>query len=232
MQLDPDGVILVVSSFDMLQWTPPSSSGGATAPAASSTVAADFVSILGQLRGSAGDSRAMTMAMHFAFEDPDRYLRFFIQHGDSADYLRPGMSPAWHARLEMVDAAVGKIAAATKAAHVPFFLLLAPLRPGILLAHSRAEFPDLDPNAFPNALAEIARRHGAVFVDPTHLQSTAPNWNELYMVADGHPNARGHQLIAKALQDALLENVGALRTCAASPAAGVTRSASLQPAQP
>jgi hypothetical protein len=217
VRLDPDAVVLVVSNFDLVQYTPPVPEGQATG---SSRAPFDLVGALGQLRGKFADSHAMTVAMHFAFSDPDRYLRFFIQHGDSAGYLRPALSAAWRSRLQTVDETVGALAAETQAAHVPLFLMLAPLRPAVLLAHAGAEFPNLDARAFPKALAEIAERHGAIFVDPTGLQSTAPNWDKLFFVADGHPNEAGHQLIAEALRSALVENVAPLRACGKSPPAG------------
>jgi hypothetical protein len=211
MRLDPDALVLVVSNFDLVQYTPPAPAGQAASPPRAQF---NLVATLAELRNMfASDSRAMTMAMHFAFSDPDRYLRFFLQHGDSADYLRPGLSAAWRSRLDTVDQTVAPLAAAAHARHIPLFLLLAPLRPAVLLAHAQAEFPHLDGRAFPNALAEIARRHDAIFVDPTGLQSTAPDWDKLFFVADGHPNAQGHRLIAAALHSALVEDVPALRDC-------------------
>ncbi|HEY4215070.1 MAG TPA: SGNH/GDSL hydrolase family protein [Steroidobacteraceae bacterium] len=215
LRLDPDAIVLVVSNFDLIQYTAPAPS---TPGGSAQRAPFDPVGKLGELRQRfASDSRAMTMAMHFAFSDPDRYLRFFVQHVDSADYLRTPLSPAWRFRLETVDKTIGPLAAAARAAHVPIFLLLAPARPTVLLAHDAAEFPNLDPREFPKALAGIAHQHGAVFVDPTSLDSRSPNWDRLFFVADGHPNAEGHRLMASALRSALAENVPALRACATSP---------------
>ena len=221
--LDPDAVVLVVSNFDLQQYTPSVPQQAPSAPKPK----LDLIGMANQLRGLfASDSRAMKIAMHFAFSDPERYLRFFIQHGDSADYLRPGLSDAWRGRLATVDATVGSLAQATQAAHVPLFLMLAPLRPGVLLAHSQAEFPNLDGQAFPNALGAIAARHGAIFVDPTPLESAATNWDQLYFVADGHPNGMGHQVLATALRNSLLANVAQLRDCGkARPSANTMQSA-------
>jgi hypothetical protein len=215
LRLDPDAVVLVVSNFDLVQYTPPPAPNGQAATTPGPRF--DLVGTLAELRNMfASDSRAMTMAMHFAFSDPDRYLRFFIQHGDSADYLRPGLSDAWRSRLQTVDETVAPLAAAAHAQHVPLFLLLAPLRPAVLLAHEGAAFPNLDARAFPNALAGIALRHDAIFVDPTDLQSAAPNWDKLFFVADGHPNADGHRLLAATLRSALIEHVAPLRECGKS----------------
>jgi hypothetical protein len=211
LRLDPDAIVLVVSSYDLVPYTQ-------TAPeeqtANTPSAAHDLTSTLGELRTLfAADSRAMTVAKHFAFNDPDRYLRFFSQHGDSSDYLRSPFSDAWRFRVEKVDQTVASIAAATQTAHVPLFLMLAPPRPAVLLAHAPAAFPNLDGQVLPTALAGIARRHGAIFVDPTALESSAANWNKLYFVADGHPNAEGHRFMAAALRHAFVENVAPLRAC-------------------
>ena len=215
LRLDPDAVVLVVSNFDLIQYTPPAPEGQATGVPHTGP---DLVGALSQLRTDlTSDSRAMTIAMHFAFSDPDRYLRFFIQHGDAADYLRPALSAAWRSRLQTVDQTVGSLAAAAHAAHIPLFLMLAPPRPAVLLGHAAAAFPDLDGQVFPNALAAIALRHGATFVDPTGLESTAPDWDQLFLVADGHPNAAGHRLMAAALRSALVEHVAPLRACGKAP---------------
>jgi hypothetical protein len=209
--LDPDAIVLVVSNFDLEQYTqtsPEEPTANTPSPAHALT------STLGELRTLfADDSRAMTVAMHFAFSDPNRYLRFFSQHGDSADYLRPPLSAAWRFRLEKVDETVASIAAAAQTAHVPLLLMRAPPRPAVLLAHAPAAFPKLDEQVLPTALAGIARQHGAIYVDSTALESSAPNWNKLYFVADGHPNAEGHRFMAAALRHALVENVAPLRAC-------------------
>jgi GDSL-like Lipase/Acylhydrolase family len=219
LRLDPDALVLVVSNFDLVQYTPAVSEGQASS---APHPPLDLVGTLGELRVKfTSGSRAMTIALHFAFSDPDRYLRFFIKHGDSADYLRPALSEAWRFRLETVDETLGSIAAAAHAAHVPLFLMLAPPRPAVLLAHEAGAFPALDERVFPKALAEIAVRHGAIFVDPAQLESTAPNWDNLFLVADGHPNAEGHRLMAAALRSALVEYVAPLRACGeAAPATG------------
>lgn len=225
LALQPDALVLVVSNFDLVQYEAPAPEGQ---PAATPPARFSLIGTLNQLRSQfTSDSRAMSMAMHFAFSDPDRYLRFFMQHGDTADYLRQPLSAAWRFRLGKVDETIGPIATAAEAAHVPLFLMLAPPRPAVLLAHEAAQFPTLDGRALPEALAEIAARHGAIFVDPTQIESSAPDWDKLFFVSDGHPNAQGHQLMAAALRSALVKDVGALQECAQ----GAPASAAMQSAQ-
>jgi len=211
LSLEPDAIVLVVTNFDLIQYH-------TSVPAAAGQVQPQrgLVDRLGEWKARfTSDSRAMTMAMHFAFSDPVRYLQFFLRHGDSADFLRSPLTAEWLERLNMVDRTVGSLADAAHAAGVPLLLLLAPSRPAVIAAHASAlgQSAGTDVTAFPGALAAIARQHGMVFVDPTSIEIAAPDWNQLFFFSDGHPTASGHRFIADALRGALLENVPRLADC-------------------
>jgi hypothetical protein len=211
LRLKPDALVVVVTYFDLSQYTTfPGEAAKAPAPAGST----DLATWIGDLRHKfLSDSRATTIAMHLIFSDLPRYLSFYLRHGDSADYLRPPFTPAWRLRIAVVDSTVDRLANAAHAAGVPLFVLWSPGLPNVLLAHSQQQYPEIDTRAFGNAIADIARRHGAFFVDPMELEASAPDPDKLFYLVDGHPTPEGHQFIAEALGRALTTQVPQFRAC-------------------
>jgi hypothetical protein len=211
-RLGPSALVLVVTNYDLMLYMPPAPPGAHSAPAVGGF---NLAFTVGRLRQEfLSDSRAATMAMHAAYTDEDRYLTFFLGHGDSADFLRSPFSPLWRYRLDLFEQTVATLSKLSQAAGVPLVILFSPGRPQVVLAHTKAAgHAGIDPFLFPRALGEIARRHGAVFADATATEDVAADPDHLFYLVDGHPTPAAHAYIAQALDAALVSQVPDFKDC-------------------
>ena len=143
------------------------------------------------------ESRAVTVAQHLLFRDVSIYLPLFLHHGDEADYLRPPFTVAWQERLRRFDVLITALANLSRQAGVPFMLAFVPQRAELLLMSDRFAPPGVDPQALPNAMANIAARRGVTFVDTSQVLRAEPKPDQLYYRVDGHPSGPGHKIIAR-----------------------------------
>jgi hypothetical protein len=222
--LGPSALVLVVTNYDLMLYMPPPRAGPKSEPAAGGI---NLAAKIGQLRQQfLSGSRAATMAMHAAYTDDDRYLTFYLSHGDSADFLRSPFSPAWQYRLDVFEHTVAALSKVSQAAGVPLVILFSPGRPQIVLAHTKAAGrPGVDPFVFPHALGEIVRRHGALFADATATEDLATDPDRLFYLVDGHPTPEAHGYLAQALDQALVSQVPNFAGCSSSLAHAAARGA-------
>jgi hypothetical protein len=143
------------------------------------------------------ESRAVAIAQHFMFRNPQIYLPLFLTSQDKADFMRLPFTPAWQERLRRFDLLVGALASQAHAAGVPLILVFTPHQAEVAIAAGEAHPNGVDPNALPAAIRVIAERYGAAFVDPTPALAREPDPSELYYRVDGHLSGRGLPIVAR-----------------------------------
>ena len=211
IHLEPDALVLLVTSFDLQQY---SSTTRASTEDMPSGAPISLTKMIAGIRQLLDNTRAITLAMHLVFSDASRYVPLFLMHGDSADYMRPPLSPEWQFRLGIADTTIDSLSKTAQATGVHLIVLYSPSRQEVLIAHMAKRIPAVDPRTFGRALANIAQRHGATFVTPIDLEAAAPDPNALFYAVDGHPTGDGHRLIAEALERGLNSQVPEFRDCA------------------
>jgi hypothetical protein len=148
-------------------------------------------------------SRAIAVAQHFLYENLEVYLPLYLKHGDEADYLRPPLSSAWRRRLALFDQEVAQIAAQSKATNVPFMVVFVPQRAQAALLQWKHLPSDIDPDLLGNALGEVTRRNGVLYLDLTRTIVAKGSVKGLYYAVDSHPNSAASAIIADSILSAM-----------------------------
>ena len=212
LSLQPDAIVTILAPYDLEQYK---AAPGTRAAAAAPTVGSRAVAAIAWLKKNLfGASRVVQIAEHYFYLDLGRYTSLYLQHGDAADFLRSPLTPAWQRRLRIADDTLGRISEQANKAHVPVVVVFMPSRVEAALSTSRAVPAGVHPFQLGQAVARIARRHRAAFVDLTRLASGMPNVaDRAYYPVDGHPNGQGHALIASGVERALVTQVPAFESC-------------------
>jgi len=145
------------------------------------------------------ESRAFVVAQHFRFRDPAVYLPLYLSYGDKADFLRPPFTPAWQERLRRFDSLMTEAIDRTRAAGVPLVVAFVPQEAELLLMAKKSLPSGVDPYALPRALADIATRHNANFIDTSAMLKTLSSPEQLYYQVDGHLSGSGQPSAAAAI---------------------------------
>jgi hypothetical protein len=219
--LHPDAMVVVIAPFDIMQYSaaPPPATPAADPlhVAAGSAPDAPPKGAMAWLRQRhLTESLALFGAQHFVYEDPDRFIPLYLRHGDQADFLRPPFSKAWQLRLRVADTTLSRIADQAHKANIPLIVVFMPARGQAILSASSHLPQGVDPFVLDKAIGDIARRNHAAFVDVTDITRKADKVAADYYPVDGHPNSRGHALIAQGLGRALTNGVAAFSGCAAA----------------
>jgi hypothetical protein len=214
--LRPDAIVTVIAPFDIMNYS--AMPAPETPPAGVATPAPPPQGLMGWLRQRHFDeSLALFGAQHFIYKDPNRYIPLYLRHGDEADFLRPPFSKAWRLRLQVADMTLGRIADQAHQAGIPMIVVFMPARGQAILSASPSEPKGIDPFALDGAIAQIAHRNHAAFVDVTQVTRTAANVADDFYPVDGHPNDLGHALIAQGLSKVLVGQVPAFAACTGGP---------------
>ncbi|MGS0891018.1 SGNH/GDSL hydrolase family protein [Burkholderia stagnalis] len=195
LALQPDAVVLTVAPFDLEKINLPDVADTPAIAAAASPHADLMTRVKGWLSGS----RAVVVAQHYMFENPDIQVPMYLKYGDKADFLRPPFSDAWRERLETFDSVAATVAGRFRAAGVPVALMLIPQRTqaGLLVAKSLP--PGVDPSALDHALAAIAAKHGMRYIDLAESLKRSANPADYYYPVDNHLNAAGARVVARSM---------------------------------
>ena len=223
LALGPDAIVLVVTPFDLEQYTSLPGTGHArTSPAPS-----DRAWIK---RNVVERSRFILAAERVVYSDLDRYVPLFLQHGDGADFLRPPFTRLWTMRLRIADTTIGRIAHEAEQARVPLLVVYMPNRVQAALSGRRTLPAGVDPFALGRDLSAVAARHRAAFADMTLVTEALPDTSADYFPVDGHPTGGGHAILAGGVERLLRTDVPAFAGCrpvdqmrADEPGAGGTR---------
>jgi hypothetical protein len=211
--LRPQLAVLVIAPFDLLEMP----KGGFDVHSNAPRQPKENGGLLTRLNGLIMSSRALGLAQHLLYRDPNFYTKAYLRFGDKADFLRPPFSSAWLARLAYVDTGIGYIADQLRVANVPLMLVYAPQQAQADIVAAAMRFPGVDPLALDTALADIAARHGAAFVDGARAFERIGNAWSYFLPVNGHLNENGHNLLGRAVASSII----------ASPATGLCGSATL-----
>src|ERR1700733_43552 len=198
LTLTPDLAVLTVSPYDIERLVP-SEIPGVSKPLPqqpASTTAPQTLSPLKRAQTFVTESRAVTVAEHYLFQDPSTYVRIYLSYGDKADFLRTPFSPRWEERLEGFDLLLSKIADKFHAAHVPFVLVEMPSLAQVSVLALKSPPPGVDPYALNQRLEEISSRHGVQFVNVLDSFRQTPGSNKLFYMVDGHLGGKGQALVS------------------------------------
>jgi len=195
LELGPSAIVMIISDFDLihLKDAPPDS---AVKPPPERFNLRSLVSML-------RESRLFLVMQYYLYRDPAFQIRAFLLNGDPADVVRFPLSPAWQQRLADFGNLLGRIAASTDTAHVPVLLFYVPGRAQAALAALPSDPPGVDPLALGAALDKVAAAHGVQFFDATPASASAPDFQSLYYLTDGHSKPAGHAALAGVMEHAL-----------------------------
>jgi hypothetical protein len=193
LRLKPTAVVLVVAPFDLeeLASDPAPNSERAGNPLSSSSM-----SFQKKMFEDIKDSRALKMAQHFLFRNPSVYLPLYLRYGDKADFLRPPLTAKWQNRLQALDGIIAGMSDRARSNGVDFVVAFVPQEAQVaMMAAGRTPPPRIDPTALPTAIAEIAKRRGAQFVDSSIALRQHPAPERLYYQVDGHLTGEGQPIV-------------------------------------
>ncbi len=154
--------------------------------------------LVNQLR----ESRLFRLMQYYLYRDPAFQVRAFLLNHDPADYVRVPLTAAWEKRVADFSSLIGRIA--TASGHVPVLLFYIPERAQTALAAMPAKPLGIDPFVLQSALSHIAAQQGVAFYDTTSAFASAPDFQSLFYLTDGHPREGGHAAIAEVVEQALL----------------------------
>lgn len=224
LSLHPDLVIYPITPFDLEQKMDPSQLAARNDPRPPTKAAVRYpMSPMVWVRDRLKESRALLVAQHFLFSNAQTYLSMYMNYGDKADILRIPLSQAWQQRFSDLDLIIADMSARLRQARVPLVLMAIPTRSEAALANRSARFPHTDAFAFSHEIGAIAARHGAVFVDGVSDFSHVPESENFFYIVDGHLDADGQALLARALVRKCLD--GSLATFRQKNSAGLSNQA-------
>ncbi len=163
-------------------------------------------------------SRLFTVGQHYLYQDPVAQITVFLSTpgDDGHGYASDPLPPRWATRVDKMGEIIARIGEQAKAANIPFILAYAPRRAQVLLDIPKYRRPNVDPLAIDRRLQQIAAANGAIFIDTTPSFAASPRYNSLFYIADGHPTAEGHAIIARDVASTLL-TLPAFAGCDRSP---------------
>lgn len=190
-ELKPSAIVMTIGPFDLIHLKDPPL---AQAPPQGFNLRA----VANRLR----ESRLFLLMQYHLYSDPAFQIRAFLLNGDPADYVRRPLAQAWQKRIVDLGDLLGRMQ--NLAEGVPILLLYIPERAQVALARLPADPPGIDPFVLGSALQGVAARHDVRFVDATKAFATAPDFQSLFYLTDGHPQAGGHAALASVVEQALL----------------------------
>jgi hypothetical protein len=219
LRLQPDAAILVLAPFDLEKLNRPNEdnepAGLRQVTTTVPTAPVQRVDFLSRAKGMVKDSRALTVAEHFMFENPDIQIPMYLRYGDKADFLRPPFSPAWQQRLAAADEIIGETAARFHAAGVPLLLMVIPQRTQAELLSMKKRPPGVDPFAIQRALSSIAQKYGVGYIDLSSQMMRDPHPANFYYPVDNHLNEDGSRAVARSIVASLSSSgIAAFDGCA------------------
>jgi hypothetical protein len=177
-------------------------------------------SLVARISDLAYQSRLLVAAQHFLFQDRATFVKLYMLHGEDADYLRVPYHRAWQQRLNIFETLLGEMAARAKAAGIPMMLVLGPARIQTALLDSLVRPSNVDPFALGRQLHAIADRHGVMFQDALEGFETISNPDGMYYAVDGHMDADGQAVFARAILQRLLHGTEPFLGCSGTTLAG------------
>lgn len=198
LALHPSAIVMTVGPYDLIHLKDPPPDSKRQQPPQRFTLR----TIVNMLR----DSRLFLLMQYYLYRDPAFQIRAFLLNGDPADYVRTPLSLAWRQRLSDLGELLARVTAQTRPAHVPVLLFYIPERAQAALAGLPSDPPGIDPFVLATALKSVAAQHDVQFSDATKAFASAPDFQSLFYLTDGHPRPGGHAALAGVVEHALLSN--------------------------
>ena len=210
LALKPDLLLLAIDPYDVEYLDPAQMSNrySPSIPREGPPASSGNSNPLARISLLAKNSSSMVAGEHFLFQNASTYARIYLHYGDHADYLRTGFSPAWDRRFDALEVLLAEMARKADTAKVPFVLIEIPSVAQASLSAEKTLPAGVDPYGFNERLKQIASRRGIEFIDGLEALKGGPEVNKLFYVTDGHINAEGHALIARALVEQLTKGEG------------------------
>ena len=221
LALKPDLAVMTVSPYDLERLVPSEipdvSSPLRQRPA--STAVPEALSVLKRAQKLVTESRAVTIAEHYLFQDPSTYVRIYLTYGDKADFLRTPFSGRWEGRLEGFDLLLGEIAEKFHAAHVPFVLVEMPsLAQVSVLALKSPPSRGRSLRSQPAPGRDLIEARRSVCERSRLVPADARIEQKLFYMVDGHLDGKGQALVSAPFVDQLTQGTTpALSSCTAPP---------------
>jgi hypothetical protein len=202
LELRPQLVAFVVNPFDLFEAAQPEFNPPA-APLRH-VRQRSRLDLMASAKSLMSYSRAILMAQHYIFSNPETYATTYLHYGDKADFLRVPLSSAWRTRLDLLDAGVGRVAAQLRPSGTSLLVVYAPQEAQADLIATGQIVPGVDPFAIDKAIAKIATRHGALFADGAQAFLRVKDAPDYYYRADGHLNGLGQALLGRTAAQTIL----------------------------
>jgi len=210
LALRPTVIVMPFGSYDLIHLKDPPPDPAAAPPPQRFNMHG-LVSLL-------RESRLFLLMQSFLYRDLAFQIRTFLLNGDSADYVRTPLTLAWQRRVADFGDLLGRITAQTRPANVPVLLFYVPGRAEAALATLPSEPPGVDPLVLAAAIDKVAAEHGARLFNATLAFASAPDFQSLYYLTDGHLRQGGHAALAAVVEKALLSEPAYARCSQAGPA--------------
>ena len=140
-------------------------------------------------------------------DSQEEYVNSYIGNEGNGGFMRAELGPDWKRQLQYFDADVTEIQAKAKAAGVPFVAVLIPNRAQAAMIANGNWPKGYDPYRLDQELRKVIERNGGTYLDilPYYRNIAAPEQN--YFPVDGHPDAKGHAVVAELLTKELTKGV-------------------------
>jgi len=132
------------------------------------------------------------------YQSQSQYVKAYLMNGaDEAGFLKAAPNAEWQARLKEFDGYASSMEERASSAGVPLVVVLLPNRAQAAMV-SMGEWPvGYDPYKLDDELRDIVTSHGSIYIDILPSLRDIPNAERDYRLVDGHPDARGHAMIAQ-----------------------------------
>jgi hypothetical protein len=145
------------------------------------------------------------MAQHFLYGDNSVYIRQFLASRQASGFLRTPLPERWKNYLLDADVSLGHLAGGLRASGIPLILAALPQEAGTALLSSSEVSPGLDPHQFGRLIREIAKHHGASYVDIDPDFAGKAGSDEFYYRVNAHLKPIAHRQVAGALAPKIIK---------------------------
>jgi hypothetical protein len=150
-------------------------------------------------------SRTAILLRHTLYKSQSQFLRSYLVGDGVSGYMKTEPTELWQKRLKLFDSYAASISSQAKAAGIPLVVVQLPSRAQVIMAATDDQVAGYDPYALNRELRAIVTRHGAMYMDGLPGYRTTYDVDQVFQLADEHPNDEGHKLMAKELSELLTD---------------------------
>jgi hypothetical protein len=143
---------------------------------------------------------SIIMLKHYLYQSQSIYIKQYLMGvGDRLDFLSIQPNVTWSDNLRKFDGYENEIEGRTKMAGIPLVATFIPNRAQAAMISMGTWPQGYDPYILNAELRTIVESHGGIYIDILPGFRKIPNPEQYYYPVDGHPDARGHAIIADLL---------------------------------